>query len=48
MPRKSVLVTGGMGFIGANITLKFIEEGYQAILYDITQHEVDSLDEKKE
>lgn len=47
MDRKSVLVTGGMGFVGANIALKFMEEGYQAILYDIVQNEIDFLEEKK-
>lgn len=47
MGKKSVLVTGGMGFVGANIALKFMEEGYETILYDITQHEIDFLEEKQ-
>jgi len=46
--KKRVLVTGGMGFVGANIAYKFMEEGYETILYDITQREVDFLEEKKE
>ncbi len=44
---KSVLITGGMGFIGANCAVKFIEEGYKAILYDIAPSELDILEEKK-
>lgn len=45
---KSVLVTGGMGFVGANIALKLIEEGYQTLLYDIAQNHIDFLEEWKE
>ena len=45
---KSVVVTGGMGFVGANIALKFIEEGYQTILYDIAQNDIDFLEAWKE
>jgi UDP-glucose 4-epimerase len=47
MEKRSVLVTGGMGFVGANIALRFLEEGYEPILYDISGKEIDFLGEKK-
>jgi nucleoside-diphosphate-sugar epimerase len=45
--RRSVLVTGGAGFVGANIALKFMEEGYQAILYDVMECKIDFPKERK-
>ena len=48
MHRKSVMITGGMGFVGANIALKFIEEGYETLLYDIAQNDIDFLRAWKE
>lgn len=48
MPKKSVIVTGGKGFVGSHIALKFMEEGYEVILYDITELETDILQDKKD
>ena len=45
---KSVLLIGGMGFIGSNIAVKFAEEGYKVILYDIAKHDIGYLKEIEE
>jgi nucleoside-diphosphate-sugar epimerase len=47
MKRRSVLVTGGMGFVGVHTALKFMDEGYETILYDIAEREIDVLEERK-
>ena len=44
---KRVMVTGGMGFVASNIALKFIEDGYETILLDIAQIDIDYLDKWK-
>ena len=31
---KNVLITGGAGFIGSNLTLKLIEKGYSITILD--------------
>ena len=36
---KTILITGGMGFLGLNTALKFMEEGYRTILCGRTQRE---------
>ena len=40
---KSVLITGGMGFVGAHTALKFIEEGYDVVLYDLRNVRIELL-----
>lgn len=40
---KSVLLVGGMGFVGSNTALKFGEEGYRVILLDITKRNLSFL-----
>jgi len=37
-----------MGFVGGHIALKFMEEGYKAILYDIAELEIDILQDKRD
>jgi UDP-glucuronate 4-epimerase len=44
---KSVMITGGMGFLGIHIALKFIEEGYKPVLFDLVEKKWDLLEEKK-
>lgn len=43
--KKSVLLIGGMGFIGLNAALKFGEEGYKVILFDIAKRNLNYLEE---
>jgi nucleoside-diphosphate-sugar epimerase len=44
---KSVLLVGGMGFVGSNTALKFSEEGYRVILFDIAKRNLSYLKEIK-
>lgn len=41
----TILVTG-LGLVGANLSRKFIDEGYRVICYDRTEREIDFLKEK--
>ena len=43
---KSILITGGMSFLGLHTALKFMEEGYRAILCSRTERKVPLLEEK--
>jgi nucleoside-diphosphate-sugar epimerase len=43
---KTILITGGMGFLGLNTALKFMEEGYRTILCGRTQREDPRLEGK--
>ncbi len=47
MKKKSVLITGGTGFVGKHIALKFIDEGYEPILYDVAATEMELLEQTK-
>lgn len=40
---KNVLVTGGAGFIGSNITLKLIDKGYQVTVLDSLSKQIHGL-----
>lgn len=40
---KNVLVTGGAGFIGSNITLKLLDKGYQVIVLDSLSKQIHGL-----
>jgi UDP-glucose 4-epimerase len=46
MGQKTVLVTGGMGFVGSHIAARFIEAGYKVVTYGRTYRQVDCLNEK--
>jgi len=43
----TVIVTGGTGFIGANVTRKFIDEGYDVCALDVKARDVDFLQDKR-
>ena len=31
---KNILITGGMGFVGSNLAIKYVHEGYNVKIYD--------------
>lgn len=45
--RKNILITGGAGFIGSNLALKLIEQGYSITILDNLSKQIHGDDPKK-
>lgn len=45
---KNILITGGAGFIGSNLTIKLVEKGYNVTVFDNLSRQVHGEDQESE
>ena len=45
---NKILITGGAGFIGSNLTIKLVEKGYNVTVFDNLSRQVHGEDQESE
>ena len=44
---KNILITGGAGFIGSNLSLKLVEKGYSVTVLDVLSEQIHGTNPEK-